>query len=49
MSFTGLRDRGKGVALAERHQVEGADEITSRDLTATREARVASPVLEVAA
>ena len=39
VNFTGLRDVGDPVALAERYEAEGADEITFLDITATHEAR----------
>ena len=39
VNFTGLRDVGDPVALAERYESEGADEITFLDITATHEAR----------
>ncbi|MCC7003523.1 MAG: imidazole glycerol phosphate synthase subunit HisF [Gemmatimonadaceae bacterium] len=39
VNFTGLRDVGDPVALAERYENEGADEITFLDITATHEAR----------
>lgn len=39
VNFTGLRDVGDPVALAERYEAEGADEITFLDIAATHEAR----------
>lgn len=39
VNFTDLRDVGDPVALAERYENEGADEITFLDITATHEAR----------
>ena len=39
VNFTGLRDVGDPVVLAERYEAEGADEITFLDITATHEAR----------
>ena len=39
VNFTGLRDVGDPVALAERYEAEGADEIAFLDITATHEAR----------
>jgi imidazole glycerol-phosphate synthase subunit HisF len=39
VNFVGLRDVGDPVALAERYEAEGADEITFLDISATQEAR----------
>lgn len=39
VNFEGLRDVGDPVALAERYEAEGADEITFLDISATHEAR----------
>lgn len=39
VNFVGLRDVGDPVALAERYEAEGADEITFLDISATHEAR----------
>ncbi len=39
VNFEGLRDVGDPVALAERYEAEGADEITFLDISATYEAR----------
>lgn len=39
VNFTGLRDVGDPVVLAERYEAEGADEITFLDISATHEAR----------
>lgn len=39
VNFTGLRDVGNPVALAERYEAEGADEIVFLDISATAEGR----------
>lgn len=39
VNFTGLRDVGDPVALAERYEAEGADEIVFLDISATAEGR----------
>lgn len=39
VNFTGLRDVGDPVVMAERYEAEGADEITFLDISATHEAR----------
>lgn len=46
VQFVGLRDVGDPVALAERYEVEGADEIVFLDITASTEAR--TTLLELA-
>jgi cyclase len=46
VQFRGLRDVGDPVALAERYEAEGADEVVFLDISATTEAR--ETVLEVA-
>ncbi|MCK9306829.1 MAG: HisA/HisF-related TIM barrel protein, partial [Methanoculleus sp.] len=37
--FVGLRDAGDPVALAQRYNEQGADEVVFLDITATRENR----------
>ena len=39
-SFVNLRDAGDPVALAERYEAQGADEIVFLDIAATNEGRV---------
>ena len=47
VNFTGLRDAGDPVELARRYDVQGADEITFLDVSASAEGR--STMLEVVA